>query len=169
MRIAYIFLTLLLAATGLAAQAQDYKNAVKVKGFAPMGVSYKHLTGFENGYELVYQTFDNGQSVTGLRVFQKPAMPKNTDRLFFCYGYGAHNSFYRSYQRRNPFRLFEEVPKRKHSYVAVGFDGYLGLEYRMLRNPLVFSIDMIPYFEYFGPNYFKVDVGRITAGAAFVF
>lgn len=151
------------------AKAQDYAHAIKLKGFLPMGVSYKYLNGFEKGYEAVYQNLDHGHSLTALRIMQTPAFPKLSDKWFVCYGYGAHVSLYTQHRRRNPFRMFAPPYVSHRTFVSTGLDGYVGIEYRVLKHPFVISADFIPNFEFFGPDFFRVNVGSTTVGLAYVF
>jgi hypothetical protein len=167
-----ILVSLLMFFTGFYAsnaKAQDYKHAIKIKGFSPFGVSYKWLTGFEKGYEVSYHMMNNGRNVTGLRVFQTPLIPKKSDRWFVSYGYGTHMSYYWNYTVYNPFTPFDPPHHYDKNFMAVGLDGYVGVEYRILKHPFLLSIDFIPNFEFFGPKYFKVNNNNLTAGIAYVF
>jgi hypothetical protein len=152
----------------VSAHSQDYERAIKVKGFPGLGVSYKHLTAFERGYELTLHTTEEWDSFTYMRIFQLPAFPIISDKWFLCYGYGSHVSLYRSYAIYNPFKPFDAPRKYNRPFVSMGFDGLIGFEYRMLKNPFVFSVDINTNFEFFGPNYFRVN-NFSTVGIAYVF
>lgn len=149
-------------------QAQDYKRAVKIKPFGEFGVSYKKLTGFERGYELILTSIPHGYSFTALRIYQEPAFPLRSDKWFVCYGFGTHISGYRSYSIYNPFRPFDSASRYNRNFVSVGFDGCAGLEYRFLKHPLTINVDYLPNFEFLGPDYFRVN-HYITLGFAVVF
>jgi hypothetical protein len=161
-------LLIVMLSAGFQCVAQDYKHAVKIKGF-PLGASYKWLTGFENGYEIAYHTLDNGRNITGLRVYNTPVLPRKSDRWFFSYGYGTHVSLYNSYSIYNPFKPFDPPRSYDKNFVSIGCDGYVGLEYRILKHPFFVSIDFIPNFEFFGPDYFRVNTDNFTVGMAYVF
>ncbi|GAO28603.1 hypothetical protein [Geofilum rubicundum] len=150
------------------ARSQDYEKAIKVKGFSGLGVSYKHLTGFEKGYEVGIHTADDWESLSFLRIFQRPAFPKISDKWFLCYGYGTHVSFYRSYSVYNPFKPFDAPRTYNRTFISPGFDGVVGFEYRMLKNPFLISFDINANFEIFGPDYFRVNAYN-TVGLAYVF
>ncbi|MFT3740550.1 MAG: hypothetical protein QM786_17515 [Breznakibacter sp.] len=162
------FFTLTLFLMGTRAQGQDYKHAIKMKG-AFTGFSYKYLTGFEKGYEVVYLHLNHGHSVAALRVWHEPAFPKISDKWFVCYGYGAHAGIYSQNKRNNPFRLFDPPTVYHRTFVSTGLDGYVGLEYRVLKHPFVISADFIPNFEFFGPDYFRVNFSSALLGLSYVF
>jgi hypothetical protein len=150
------------------AEAQDYTHSIKLRNLSGLGVSYKKLTGFEKGYELIATNIPNGYNLTALRVFQQAAVPKKSDKWFFCYGYGTHFSAYNSYSITNPFKPFDPPRNYQHAFVSAGFDGYAGLEYRFLKYPFTLNIDYNPNFEFFGPDYFRVN-HYLSFGVAVVF
>jgi hypothetical protein len=153
---------------GCSAYSQDYERAIKVKGFPGWGVSYKHLTGFERGYELSIHTTDDWDYFSIIRFFQMPAFPKISNQWFFSYGYGTHVSLYRSYSVYNPFTPFDAPRQYNRNFLSPGFDGVLGFEYRMLKNPFLISFDINANFEILGPNYFRINSFN-TIGVAYVF
>ena len=150
------------------AGAQDYEQVIKGKTGAFWGGSYKYLTEFESGYELLFHSNKNGFNVTGLRVYQQPAFPERSSKWFLCYGFGSHASFYNKYSIYNPFEPFDPPRVHNKEFVSIGFDGYAGLEYRFLKHPFILSIDFIPNFEVFGPDYFRVNTNNLCLGLAYV-
>jgi len=165
----YLIATIAITLLATSIQAQDYKQAIKLKGLSPWGISYKILTGFENGYEVSYLNLHNAISATALRIFQEPLAPKLSSKWFLCYGFGAHASLYNSYTTYNPYTPFDKPQHYDKTYVAMGADGYVGIEYRFLKHPFIVSADFVPNFEFFGPNYFKVNMNNLCGGIAYVF
>lgn len=166
--VAKYFLPIVLLFVFLEGEAQDYQRAIKLKPLSGLGVSYKKLTGFENGYELIFTKIPHGYNFTALRIFQEPAFPFKSDKWFVCYGFGSHISAYRSYSMYNPFKPFDPARKYNRSFVSAGIDGCVGLEYRFLKHPLTLNIDYNPNFEFMGPDYFRIN-HYITLGIAVVF
>jgi hypothetical protein len=163
-------LVLLLAQCTYNLSAQDYNQAIKLKLLGShWGVTYKYLTEFESGYEVMFQSGSQGFNVTGLRVYQMPAFPERSSKWFFCYGFGGHAAFYDNYEIYNPFTPFDPPIKYHNDFVSLGMDGYAGLEYRFLKHPFVLSIDFIPNFEFFGPGYFRVNANNLCFGVAYAF
>lgn len=158
------FLTALLAT----ANGQDYQHAVKIKPFGELCISYKRITGFEKGYEVMLSDLENGYSVTGLMVHHTPVLPRKSSKWFFTYGYGAHTGLFHQYEVYNPFRPFDPPREINRRYVALGLDGSAGVEYRMLRHPFLFSWDVNPNIEFLGPDVFRVNIYS-NLGVAFVF
>lgn len=148
--------------------SQDYEQLIKAKSGSFWGGSIKYLTDFESGYELLFHTNNQSFNFTALRVSQKPAMPENNSQWFFCYGYGTHAAFYHHYAIYNPFEPLDAPQKYNKKFMAIGFDGYAGLEYRFLKHPFVISLDFIPNFEFLGPDYFRVNLNNFCFGLAYV-
>lgn len=165
--IKYIIL-LIIMQNALSIQSQDYEQVIKGKLGEYWGVTYKYLTDFESGYELLYHQNKNGLNFTALRVFQQPAFPERSSKWFFCYGFGTHVSLYHKYSIYNPFKPFDPPRKHNKEFVSIGFDGYAGLEYRFLKHPFVLSIDFIPNFEFLGPDYFRVNTNNMCVGIAYI-
>jgi hypothetical protein len=165
----YLIATIAITLLATPMKSQDYKQAIKIKGLSPWGASYKILTGFENGYEISYLHFNHAIGVSTLRIFQEPLLPKLSSKWFLCYGFGAHASYHYSYTTYNPFTPFDEPKQYDKNFVTMGADGYVGIEYRFLKHPFIVSADFVPNFEFFGPNYFKVNMNNLCAGLAYVF
>jgi hypothetical protein len=155
----------ILTIIGSSANGQDYERAFKVKG---NGFSFKQLTSFEKGFEITIHTVDEMDSFIFMRIFQRPAFPRISDKWFVCYGYGAHVAFYDSYSISNPFKPLAAPRQYNRSFMSPGFDGLIAFEYRFLKNPFVISVELNPNFEFFGPNYFSVNAYN-TMALAFVF
>lgn len=160
--------TLLLMAQLASVHSQDYKKSVKIRPVDNYGLSFKQLTGFENGYEISLSKIEYVYRLGALRVFQKPAWPLKSDKLFFCYGYGVHLSAGDGYDIYNPFKPFSKPRKYNRTYLSAGLDGYAGLEYRLLKHPLTLNLDYVPNFEFFGPAYFRSN-HVLAAGISVVF
>lgn len=149
--------------------AQDYQNAIKLKPFNGPTISYKMMTEFEKGYEIILSRPSHGYAITGLRLYHTPLVPKKSSKWFVYYGFGAHVALYHQYKAQNPFRLFDPPRTYSRMFGTFGLDGCVGLEYRFLKHPFVLSMDMIPNFEVFGPEYFRVNFESGSMGIAYVF
>ncbi|MBN2166450.1 MAG: hypothetical protein JW717_09260 [Marinilabiliaceae bacterium] len=162
------FVIIMLLFSGLKLFSQDYKEVVKLKAGDLWGVSFKCLTDFETGYEVLFHSNDLGISFTALRIFQTPAFPEKSSKWFFCYGYGTHISLYHHYEIYNPFTPYNDALEYKKTFGSLGIDGYAGFEYRFLKHPFVLSIDIIPNIEFFGPNYFRVNTSNMAFGLSYI-
>ncbi|MGQ1948278.1 hypothetical protein ACT3CD_14375 [Geofilum sp. OHC36d9] len=163
-----IIITITMLLMTLNSHAQDYENAIKLQTLSGFGISYKYLTGFENGIEVSYNINKDYNKLTLLRVFQEPAIPHLSNKLFATYGYGAHITWYDQYRIRNPFTPFNKGVKVTKDFFSPGFDGQIGLEYRILKIPLVIFTELNGSFGFFGPDYFRADL-HITGGVGYVF
>lgn len=115
---------LLLAGT---AAAQDYKWGVGVRfGGETAGLSVKHNFSSARGLEAILAyPWDDGFTATVLYEWQMPVI---TDGFSFYYGAGGHIGAW-------------------DDEFAIGVDGIVGLEYKLRKVPLAFSVDYKPIFN----------------------
>ncbi|HEX4886817.1 MAG TPA: hypothetical protein VFV37_02120 [Luteibaculaceae bacterium] len=115
-------------------QAQDYKNAIGLRGGFWSGITFKHINAGNKGYEFILSPRFRGFGLTGLYEVYKPAF--NTPRLHWYYGGGAHISSYNySFYRNN---------ERTGTALGLGANGIIGLEYNIGAIPLNISVDLLP-------------------------
>jgi hypothetical protein len=139
---------LLLVVTNASAQkrsssrsSQSYTTALGVK-FYPGAVTLKHFIKSDVALEGIGYFFDRGVRVTGLYEFHGNI--NGAPGLKWYIGPGAHVGFYNDKYYRDNYR--------GTSYVGVGIDGVLGLDYKFNGAPINLSLDWQPSFE-FGNHY----------------
>ena len=163
-----IIITILLFSSFMA-RSQDYKNAARLSIGDYWGFQYKRMFTQERGMTAAFQVNSKGAQLTGLRVFHTPAFPAKSSQWFFGYGYGAHFAYRTKVESRNVFRPFAPPIVNKGNFFSPGLDGYLTLEYRFLKYPFTLSADFIPGFEFFGPDFFRLNMDNFSFSAAFTF
>jgi len=165
-RISAIILIMLLGTNGI--KAQDYNHALKFQTSFGYGLSYKMIGNNDKGFEVSFIRSDKMTQASVIRIFQEPALPRVSDKLFLLYGYGTHLAHLSSYYLWNPFTPGDGYKEISHDFFAPGFDGYVGLEYRFLKIPFNIVVDLNCNFEFFRPGYFGINFVP-TAGLAYVF
>ena len=161
-----LILFMLLGTNGI--MAQDYKHELKFQPSFGYGLSYKLIGYNDNGFEVSFIRSDKMTQASVIRIFQEPALPRVSDKLFLLYGYGTHLAHRSSYYLWNPFTPGDGYKEISHDFFAPGFDGYVGLEYRFLKIPFNIVVDLNCNFEFFRPGYFGINFIP-TAGLAYVF
>ncbi|GAB2816814.1 hypothetical protein [Ferruginibacter profundus] len=116
------------------ANSNTYKNAIGVKVWDGGGVSFKHFFDSKNAGELIGYFWGHGARITGL--YEIHGDIANAGGLKWYIGPGAHVGVYNSSYGDGAF---------------FGVDGVLGLDYKLKKAPLNFSLDWQPSFE-FGDN-----------------
>lgn len=144
-----VFLSSLMIISVLTASAQkrsssfkssDYVTAIGVKVYPGTGgaaVTLKHFVNKGAALEALGSFWERGGRLTGLYEFHWdiPGAPG----LKWYVGPGAHVSFYND-------KKYHDYPRR--SYVAVGLDGVIGLDYKFNNIPLNLSADWQPSFDF---------------------
>ncbi len=122
--------------------ASPYTKAIGVKMY-PGAISYKQFRPNNKAIEAIgYLTLD-GFSLSVLKEFYTPI--EDVDQLTWYYGYGGHMG------------IWSEEWKKTNagtSNIAVGFDGIIGLDYKVKNAPINLSIDWQPSFSII-QSYFK--------------
>jgi hypothetical protein len=117
--------------------AEPYKKAIGVKMF-PGALSYKTFTQQNKAIEAIgYVTLD-GLSLAVLKEFYAPI--NDVDQLTWYYGFGGHLGIWSEEFKRTNLGT-------SNSNIAVGFDGVIGLDYKIKKSPLNISLDWQPSFS----------------------
>jgi hypothetical protein len=118
----------ILFATNLQAQINDYRTAIGVKLYNNGSLTLKHFITDKRAVE-VLTTFGNSNSrITGLWERHRTTLLVNN--LKWYYGPGAHIEFFNDGKDGRGTR--------------VGVDGVLGLDYKFNKTPINLSIDWQP-------------------------
>ncbi len=114
-----------------------YTKAIGVKMY-PGALSYKQFKQSNKAIEAIgYFTLD-GFSLAVLKEFYTPIEESN--QLSWYYGYGGHLGIWSDEWKKTNAGT-------NNSNIAVGFDGILGLDYKVKNAPINISIDWQPSFS----------------------
>lgn len=127
--------------------AQDYNTGIGFRGGLVNGLTIKYFLNEKGAVEALVATRWKGFEVTGLYEIHNP-LP-NIDRFKWYYGAGGHLGFYNG---ENTTWDDDEG-----SYLAVGLDLILGVEYSFDQIPVNLSLDWKPEFNFTGYSKFIGD------------
>ena len=125
-----------------AINSESYKWAIGFRAGGTDGLTVKAKTSRSTAIEGILGWWNHGFSVTGL--FEKH-VNAGVPGLYWYYGGGGHaafetrDTFYRGrYDRWNDYGRDE---------MAIGVDGIIGLEYKIVPIPFAISLDLKPFVE----------------------
>jgi hypothetical protein len=133
--------------------AQGYKNGLGLRfGGLTSGLTLKHFTNQTTALEGIVSLGRQSVIVTGLYEKHAPLGGAGSAKLF--YGFGGHLGFFQDGGRYyyNDSRIYT-------SSTVVGLDGILGLDFKLNKAPINISMDIKPFVDFFGGNYFYMDGG----------
>ena len=134
------------------ASAQDYNNAIGLRGGLYNGITFKHFLKEKAAVELLAATRWSGIGITGLYEIHNNAF--DVDRLNWYFGPGAHVGFYNGDNA--------DWGDAGTSYTVVGVDFILGLEYNFTELPINISLDWKPAFSLIGYSHFWADGAALS-------
>jgi len=112
---------------------QSYKTALGVKVWDGAGITFKTFLDPTNAIEVIGYFYDQGTRITGL--YEIHGDISGAPGLKWYVGPGAHIGFY-------------DYKGYTGDKAIAGIDGVLGLDYKVNKAPLNFSIDWQPSFEF---------------------
>ncbi|MEA1986083.1 MAG: hypothetical protein U9N76_01170 [Candidatus Marinimicrobia bacterium] len=122
--------------------ARDYNTAVGLRGGSPSGATVKHFMGEKVSLEGIVATRWQGINLTGL--FEINKFPFEIENLNWYYGFGAHVGLYSG----NNVAWASD----NNSYLVIGADAILGIEYNLTEIPVNIGLDIKPAFNIFGTD-----------------
>jgi len=137
-------------------QAQEYRQAVGIRGGYSSGFEYRAYANDIVSYKALLSLRNEGIQLTGLKEFHQYGLFDFSDQLVFIYGFGAHAGFekWNAYNPDDPYytpRYYETK-----TGVIAGLDGLAALEYNLSDVPLSFGIEAKPFFNLFGKDFFEL-------------
>jgi hypothetical protein len=124
-----------------ATNAQSYKTGLGLRfGGLTSGLTLKHFTNPTTALEGIVSLGRQSIVVTGLYEKHAPL--------------GGHLGFFQDGGRYyyNDNRIYT-------ASTVVGIDGILGLDFKLNKAPINISMDIKPFVDFFGGNYFYMDGG----------
>ncbi|MCF8234669.1 MAG: hypothetical protein K9G67_08970 [Bacteroidales bacterium] len=152
-----------LTISSLFVRGQEYRQYAGLRGGVSSGISYKLFKNEVKALEALLAYRDGGIQFTALIETYKPLYLKNTDRLYMYTGLGAHIGYTSWHRGQTSFLpLFRTRFFNRNFSPVIGLDIAAGLEYRFYNTPLVLGLNIKPFFDIFGRNFFNLhlfDVG----------
>ena len=135
-------------------KGQNYTQTVGVRGGLTSGITYRNHVNESLANEFILKMRRNEMNLTFLRVFYEPNNFGYSPKLMVYKGYGAHIGY--RYDDRYTLLLREFVYSKETFYPVLGFDVYLGAEYRIEEFPFIVGIDCKPFFEFSTRQIFRI-------------
>jgi hypothetical protein len=142
------FILVLLAGMTLAANGQDYRTGIGIRGGLYNGLTVKHFITSDVAIEGLLTARWNGYLVTGLYEMHAPAF--STEGLYWYYGFGGHVGAWDA-DGHSPYWDDDE------SHVLIGVDGIVGIEYNIGQIPFNISLDFKPALNLIGHTGLSAD------------
>lgn len=139
----------------MATMAQEYEQSAGIRLGHSSGLTYKKFIKDEHAVEFMLTGRNSGVQATGLYVNHTPLHFSFNDQLYLYYGAGVHMGYekYFGYRKALDPGIPNDFFYTDRSFFAMGIDGLIGLEYRILSVPMTASFDLKPYFNFFGMRY----------------
>jgi len=141
---------------GFNTYAQEYKQAIGLRGGLYNGITYKNFITNNTAIEGILQTRWHGFGLVGLLEHHKDFSSVNN--LYWFYGYGAHIGFYDT-----KYTHWDTAG----TSTVVGVDGIIGIEYDIPGVPIAIGLDWKPYVNLIGYSHFFGDGGAFSVRYTF--
>lgn len=140
--------------------AQEKRHEIGLRVGLSSGISYKLKVDQFRAYKGLLTFREGGLQVTAMIESSRPLYVKFTDKLSYYTGIGAHLGYTQYKAKRgfwaNPFNF--SYSSYRNFAPVLGMDAIIGLEYRLDRVPLSFTLDAKPFFELFGQYIFRLSL-----------
>lgn len=153
-----LFGLIILSQTYLA--AQNYTQAVGIRGGTISGVTYRHKISELEAYEGIAHFKGNSIMLAILKEHFQPYSVDFSEFLFLMYGYGLHVGYKYTDHYSSIFGTFNYY--KKLFTPIFGIDGFIGLEYRINEIPFIVSVDYKPFFEFSTRQFFNINLGDVA-------
>lgn len=159
-------LLIVLTSVAYCINAQEFKQAVGMRLGCSPGFEYRIFADDINSYRFLLSTRDHGVQFHILKEFHQYDMFKFSDQLVFLYGAGLHAG----YERWDVKHINNNTQwHNRHTAFIAGLDGLVGLEYVFYKAPISLGIEAKPYFEFFGKEYFDIQLFDFAFTAKYLF
>lgn len=137
--------------------SQGPEKAVGIRGGLSSGFEYRVFSEELSSYKVLLSTRKQGLQLTGLKEYHVPNAFDFYEELTFVYGFGAHAGFesWKVYRTAEVYP-YETLYVDRRSGPIAGLDGLAAVEYTVPQIPLVFGVEVKPYFNLFGRNFFQL-------------
>lgn len=131
--------------------SQEFEHAIGIRAGYTGGVDFRIYSDDLNSYRFLLGWRDNGAQIHALKEFHRFDLFTFTDQLNFVFGFGVHMGYQRWDQKHYNYNTSYYVTR---SAFIAGLDGLAGLEYMFLKVPVSLGLEVKPYFDFFGRDFF---------------
>lgn len=119
--------------------AQNYNTGIGLRGGFSSGITLKHVMSDNNAIEGILATQHKGLLITLL--YERHVSAFDVPGLFWYYGAGGHLGMY---DENDPPGYLD------NTYVLLGINGVVGLDYKIEEIPINISLDLMPRMHVVG-------------------
>jgi len=134
--------------------SQEFKHAVGIRAGYTGGVEYRIYSDDLNSYKFLLGVRNDGALIHVIKEWHRFDMFTFTDKLTFVYGAGVHMGYERWNQQ---YYNYNRSYVTRAAFIA-GIDGLAGLEYMFREVPISLGLEVKPYFDLFGREFFDVEL-----------
>lgn len=146
--------------------AQDFRQAVGIRIGWSSGFEYRIYSDDLNSYRLLLSTRDRGMQFHALKEFHRYDLFEFSDQLVFIFGAGLHAGYERWDEHHYNYNYSYYYTRT--AFIA-GLDGLAGLEYTFYKAPVSLGIEVKPFFDFFGRDFFDVGFFDFAFTAKYLF
>jgi len=134
---------------------QSYLRSAGLRLGGSSGFTYKKFFTETEAMEVLLSGRSKGIQISLLYMENREMHISYSDNLFFYFGAGVHlglekkDRLIRLYQPPPISDQFDIIHGEK-TFFAMGIDGIIGMEYRLLKFPLTIGLDVKPYLNFVG-------------------
>ncbi|MCV9388687.1 hypothetical protein [Reichenbachiella ulvae] len=154
------------------ALAQEYNRSAGVRlASETSAITYKKFVSEDQAVELLLSGRNQGLQLTVLTQKYIPMRVGTLDNFYFYAGMGGHGG----YEKNDRIEKAVISPTStnynyiEENYFAIGVDGVVGIEYRILSVPLSINVDLKPYLSYIGFAKLEGDFWDGSIGIKYIF
>jgi hypothetical protein len=143
------------------AQEKRYQAGFRMGAINPDMWAFEGILGFRSG----------GVQLYGLVEKHTRLEFPRTDRFSLYFGGGAHVGFvgWHNHSDYDYYGHYNHWERYACYGMAFGIDGILGMEYTFPSVPITLGADFKPFFEFYGPFYFRVNFWDFAFGIRYTF
>ena len=135
--------------------SQEFRNAIGIRAGYTGGIEYRIYSDDLNSYKFLLGWREGGALIHAIKEFHRYDLFTFTDQLIFVYGAGVHIGYERWDQQYYNYNTSYYVTRT--AFIA-GIDGLAGLEYMFREVPLSLGLEVKPYFDLFGREFFDIQL-----------
>lgn len=124
----------------------QYNAAVGVRAGETSGLTIKGFVTDNTAIEGIFGVWHRGVSLTGMYEVYNPAF--NANGLSWYFGAGGHVALSNRRDNYDWYRFGQRRFYVDNGETGLGIDGIIGLEYKIPRAPIAFSLDLKPFVEF---------------------
>ncbi len=138
-----------------AVSAQEFRQAVGIRAGWTSGFEYRIFTDDYNSYKFLLSSRDRGLQLHAFKEFHRYDLFDFTDQLTFVFGGGVHVG---SERWDEHYFDYNTSYFRTRTALIAGIDGLAGLEYTFYEVPISVGLEVKPYFDLWGKEFFDLNL-----------